>query len=239
MATHCFPAIAIPDEQHVRGTSPIRRQSRRWSIIAFTTFIACIAAAIGGMAWWDEHLSKEEQSILGRWGSIDTMSHTSPQGTSSLTCYRELKFLPGHEVQLRVWTQGDPKRVEMVPFLGGRGYLYPQEAGSKDSRTTPQLPAVLSESLDLSSVAQVNATGQWSIKNGQIEIEWNLDNTLFKKISAKYNEIIHRTQIIYTSKKARGSVTQDRDDQLTINWLTSPSRATHYTHPSQVWTRQR
>jgi len=195
-------------------------------------------AAIGGMAWWDDRLAPEEQSLLGRWVAIDTLSSSTSTGTSSLTCYRELSLLPGHEVQLRIWAQGDPERVEMVPFLGGRGYLHPQEATASASLSAIPHPAALPDSIVSTAAAPVNAAGRWTIKDGRIEIEWNLDNSPLQRIRKKYNEIVHRTQVIYTSRKAGGLVTRDRDDQMAINWFSSPSRVTRYTPPPQVWSRQ-
>ena len=238
MAAHSFPAIAISDEHAAREASPVRQQSQCWPVISLFTFLACIMAAIGGMAWWDGGLSPEEQSLLGRWVAIDTLSSSTSKGTSSLTCHRELSLLPGHEVQLRIWAQGDPERVEMVPFLGGRGYLHPQEATASASLPAIPHPAALPDSIVSTAAAPVNAAGRWTIKDGRIEIEWNLDNSLVQRIRKKYDEIVLRTQVIYTSRKAGGLVTRDRDDQMTINWFSSPSRATRYTHPPQVWSRQ-
>lgn len=238
MEARSHPVVAALDGHDVREDILVRRPSRRWPAITLFMFIACVVAAIGEMAWWDNYLSTEEQSVLGCWVSIDTSSYTFPNGTSSLTCNRELKFLPGHEVRLRVWVQGDPKRVEMVPFLGGRGYLYPQVAKSSDSLSAMPHPAVLPDSVLSASIAPVNASGQWAVKNGRIEIEWNVGNSLFQTIHKKYDEIVHNTGTLSISKNANGVVTQNQDDKLTINWTSNSTRLGGYVSPPQVWSRQ-
>ncbi len=238
MAVQSFPSETTPDDNSLHEAGLARKRSHRWAVISFFIFLACIVAAIGGMAWWVDGLSLEEQSLLGRWVAIDTLSSTTSKGTSSLTCYRELSLLPGHDVKLRIWAQGDPERVEMVPFLGGRGYLHPQEATASASLSAIPLPMALPDSIVSTSAAPVNASGRWTIKDGRIEIEWDLDNSLLQRIRKKYDEIVHRTQVLYTSKKAGGLVTRDRDDQMAINWFSSPSRATRNTPPPQVWSRQ-
>lgn len=147
--------------------------------------------------------------------------------------------MAGHEVQMRVWAQGDPKQVEMIPLFGGRGCLLPLEAVRTDTLTMVPYPAVLPSSIDLNSAAPVNATGRWTIKDGRIEIEWDLDNSPLERIRKKYREVVRGVQTIYISKKASGDVIQGQNGQLTINWASNPNRSTVYTHPSQVWTRQK
>lgn len=239
MVTQSHPAVAALDEQAALIAIRVQRQAVRRSMIALLCMITGAIVAVWASSWWSQRLSPEEQSALGRWVAIDTLSRTSPKGTSSLTCYRELKLLAGHEVQMRVWAQGDPKQVEMIPLFGGRGYLLPLEAVRTDTLTMVPYPAVLPSSIDSTSAAPVNATGRWTIKDGRIEIEWNLDNSPLERIRKKYSEVVRGVQTIYISKKASGDLTQDQDGRLTIHWDTKPSRASRYIHPPQAWTRQK
>ena len=150
----------VPWDKPLSTIDPSQQQPQRWRTKTFLIVFAAIVTAIWGSVWWSNLLSSEERACLGRWVAIDTATDKLPNGSSSLTFYRELHFLSGHEVHLRVWAEGDPERVKMVPAFGGRACVYPLMGDSSRIITTTPHPAVSPDSVVNVLPPAVNVKGQ-------------------------------------------------------------------------------
>ena len=232
-------AASIPtDDQGAAVVVPSRsRQAQRTK--AMLIVFALVVATILGATWWSSLLSAEEQAYLGRWLAIESVKRNVPKEETLSTLIRELEFKQDHEVRLKFWTQPIDKVRSTFPL----GALFPIrmtgpliDSGEIAVVATPH-PATLPESIK-NHAPGAEITGRWKIENGQIDIEWDSNDSLFQSIRDKMSPYLYGVQIVRFSRDAHGTVTRNREDQITIQWIRPSSKFTGNMEPLQVWSRQ-
>ena len=227
----------IPLDKPLSKTDPSQQHPQRWRTKTFLIVFAAIVAAIWGSVWWFSLLSSEEELYLGRWVAIESEKRNVPKEETLSTLIRELEFKPDHEVRLRLWTKDN------IRLAFPKGALFPIritgpaiDSGELSVVTAPH-PATLPEAL-VSVPPGAEIIGRWSITYGQIDIVWDSNESITEFIRRKAHPITGGLLIIPSSRKAKGLLTRNWDDKITIQWVKESSKITGYVPPPQVWSRQ-
>jgi len=228
----------VPSRVNHSPTGPPSRRLfwSKWVKRALVSLAVCSTVFYGIMTW-SARLTPEEQMYAGRWVSIDSSSVTYPNGTTISTLLRELELMPGHEVRINIWLLGTETDVRRIFMFSARGALFPQGIRGPNSVIVTPHPAILPDSVVKSSPS-TEATGRWRIENGRVEIKWDLNISPIEQIHETYSRYTRTGMTIRTNTEANGTVTCNRDNQLTIQWIWKSSAINGYTPPPQVWSRQ-
>ena len=188
--------VASNDHQsgHNGSLNPSSASSLRWKRgTQFFIGIAFFSAVIYGVIWWSERLTVEEGAYLGHWVAIDSIKRYVPKEETLSTLIRELEFRPDHEVRLKLYTQPTDLMRNAYP----RSAIYPlritgPSVDSGEAAIVPSPhPATLPDSI-VNTPAGAEITGRWKITNGQIDIVWDTNQSIYETINRKISPYLVR-----------------------------------------------